>query len=79
MTLDQWLALARHTETSFAALIGSTQAAVNRYRRGKRIPQPEVMARIVKETGGLVTPNDFYGCTLEVKALEPKSAAPQPR
>lgn len=61
MTLDDWLARTATKEDSFAASIGASQAAVNRYRHGRRMPRPAVMARIVAATGGAVTANDFHG------------------
>lgn len=61
MTLDDWLARTATKEDAFAASIGTSQAAVNRYRHGRRVPRPAVMARIVATTGGAVTANDFHG------------------
>ncbi|MBP2299629.1 XRE family transcriptional regulator [Azospirillum picis] len=61
MTLDDWLTRTATKEEAFAALIGTSQAAVNRYRRGRRVPRPLVMARIVAATAGAVTANDFHG------------------
>lgn len=60
MTVDEWLRTNDVTEAEFAERIGSSQAAVNRYRKG-RIPEPRVMRRILTATAGAVTPNDFYG------------------
>lgn len=61
MTLDEWLTRTATKEDAFAAGIGTSQAAVNRYRHGRRIPRPAVMARIARATGGAVTANDFHG------------------
>ena len=60
MTLDQWLQANDVTESDFAKRISSSQASVNRYRKG-RIPEPKVMRRIFAATGGAVTADDFYG------------------
>ncbi|MBP2228020.1 DNA-binding transcriptional regulator YdaS (Cro superfamily) [Azospirillum agricola] len=60
MTLDDWLTRTATKEEAFAALIGTSQAAVNRYRHGQRVPRPRVMARIAEATGGAVTANDFH-------------------
>lgn len=46
-----------------AELIDVTPQAVERYVNGKRIPEPEVMAKIFEVTGGAVSANDFYGIT----------------
>lgn len=40
--------------------IGVSTEAARRYANGERIPQPEIMQKIVDYTGGTVTPNDFY-------------------
>ncbi len=60
MTLDDWLIRTATKEDSFAASIGTSQAAVNRYRHHRRVPRPAVMARITAATGGAVTANDFH-------------------
>lgn len=49
------------TPTEFGKRICKPQATIQRYVSGKRIPEPEIMNLIVSETGGAVTPNDFYG------------------
>jgi len=53
--------LSRHgiTEKAFGELISASQAAINRYKRG-RVPTPEHMRSIIEKTGGAVTPNDFF-------------------
>ncbi|GLK69210.1 helix-turn-helix domain-containing protein [Hansschlegelia plantiphila] len=61
MTLSGYLAKTGLSHSAFAALIGTSQAAVSRYVLGKRTPRPEHMARITEATGGQVTPNDFFG------------------
>lgn len=61
MTLDDWLIRTCTKEEAFAALIGVSQASVNRYRHGLRVPRPAVLARIGKATAGAVTANDFMG------------------
>ena len=48
------------SEAAFGQTIAVSQAAVNRYVRGERIPTPRIMARIVEATDGQVTANDFY-------------------
>lgn len=61
MTLDSWLLAQRISEIEFGLKIGRTQASVNRYRRGLRIPDVGTMRKIVAVTQGAVTANDFYG------------------
>lgn len=58
MTLRDYLALHGIKQSSFAAAIGSTQAAVSRYC-SRRVPTPEQMMAIARATGGAVTANDF--------------------
>ncbi len=60
MKLAAFLATAGTTHAEFAARIGVSQASVSRYAAGLRIPEPYPMARIVAETRGAVTANDFY-------------------
>lgn len=61
MTLGDWLRERGMTPTEFGKRICKPQATIQRYVSGKRIPEPEIMNLIVSETGGAVTPNDFYG------------------
>lgn len=66
MTLDQWLKRNDVTETAFAERISSSQASVNRYRKG-RVPESAVMRRIFLATKGQVTANDFFGFSRRVR------------
>lgn len=61
MTLDEYLTQTRITTADFAAALGVKPETVRRYRGGERIPEPEYMAKIVTQTCGAVTANDFYG------------------
>lgn len=61
MTLAEYLDQHRVTEQAFARLVRTSQSQVNRWRKGLRIPRPEMMHRIVAATGGRVMPGDFYG------------------
>ncbi len=73
MTLSEWLEgdktatppRPRMSQAEFARRIGHPQPTVFRYTAG-RIPEPDIMAKIVAATDGLVTPNDFYGVTERV-------------
>ena len=60
MKLDSFLASLNYPAREFSRKLGVSPAAVARYASGKRIPSPEIMRRIVTETEGAVTPNDFY-------------------
>jgi phosphopantothenoylcysteine decarboxylase / phosphopantothenate---cysteine ligase len=58
-TLANWLAAHPERARGFDRRIGVSIMSLSRYKRG-RIPTKRVMARIVRETGGEVTPDDFY-------------------
>jgi hypothetical protein len=60
MKLADWLIANQVSDDDFAARIETSRQAVWRYKSG-RIPERETMVRIVRATGGLVQPNDFYG------------------
>lgn len=45
----------------FAAQLGVSRTAVDRYTKHERIPTIANMIKIYRVTKGLVTPNDFYG------------------
>jgi len=60
MTLAEFLAQRDISQADFAIAIGTAQPSVSRYCRG-RIPESrEIMQAIMRETGGLVTANDFF-------------------
>lgn len=48
------------TAAEFGRRIGRDKSTVARYCDGERIPDRDTMPRIVAETGGAVTANDFY-------------------
>lgn len=61
MKLADYLTTNRETFAAFARRIGVANAkVVQRYANGERVPQPDIMRRIVEATGGLVRPDDFY-------------------
>lgn len=60
MKLQAYLTSRDCPAREFGRRLGVSPAAVARYAAGKRIPAPDVMRRIVVETDGAVTPNDFY-------------------
>lgn len=71
MRLSDYLAQKGLSDADFAAKIGIDRSNVSRLRRTGQIPSPEVMRAIIKETGGRVTPNDFF----EADQLSRSSAA----
>jgi transcriptional regulator with XRE-family HTH domain len=54
--------LDRHTQSlpAFADRLGISNQALHRYLNGERLPRPEIMERIARETGGQVRVQDFY-------------------
>lgn len=61
MQLKAYLVDAQVTYDEFARRIGAANAGViAKYASGKRVPRPRFMAAIVRETGGKVSPNDFF-------------------
>lgn len=61
MKLADYLASNEITRPQFAELIGTSTEAVRRYCEETRIPERDIMLRIVEQTGGEVTANDFFG------------------
>lgn len=59
MKLHLYLSENKITEAAFAEAIGVTRISVARYKAG-RVPEAEVMDRIIEATSGAVTPNDFF-------------------
>jgi len=60
MKLQAYLASRDCPAVEFGRRLGVSKTSVSRYASGERIPAPEVMRRIVAETKGAVTANDFY-------------------
>jgi transcriptional regulator with XRE-family HTH domain len=60
MTLDDYLTKHDITEAAFGAVIDKSQAAVNRYRTGKRRPAGDTLAKIAVASKGKVQPADFF-------------------
>ncbi len=76
-SLAAYLADRKISEEAFGRAIGVSQAAVNRYKRG-RVPEPPVMRRIISETEGKVTANDWYDIPLSDGADVPPRLADNP-
>ena len=79
MNLDDWRAVEGLTYMSLAELLGVSHESASRYCKGRRIPAPDIMSRIVAATAGAVQPNDFYdlpeldldGGQAELEAIDP--------
>jgi len=59
MQLSEWLQKHGVSQDEFADRIKCDRTSVTRYVNGRRMPRREVLARIVAETSGAVTANDF--------------------
>lgn len=60
MKLADHLRDTKTTLTAFAASVGVNASTICRYAKGKRVPPPEMMQKIIHATGGRVTANDFF-------------------
>lgn len=60
MRLHDWRKQAGLNQQQVGSMLGVSGAAIGRYEAGARMPDREIMARIVVSTDGAVTPNDFY-------------------
>lgn len=60
MKLNEYLKRNKYSQNKLAKELEVTQAAVSRWCKGKVIPRPAVMKKILLLTGGAVTPADFY-------------------
>lgn len=71
MKLAEYLRLARSADGGrvrryqFAARIGVAPSMITEYCEGRAWPGRDVMAAIVRETDGAVTPNDFMSPALQ--------------
>lgn len=64
MQLSDYLSSQGISATQFAKKVGlKSHMCVYRYMSGENVPSRSIMTRIIRATGGLVTPNDFYGLT----------------
>jgi transcriptional regulator with XRE-family HTH domain len=60
MTLDAWITETGTPDNEFARRLGVSRVTLFRLKTGRRIPDRETMEAIHRETGGRVTPNDFF-------------------
>jgi transcriptional regulator with XRE-family HTH domain len=78
MNLRKYLLLNDISENAFAKSIGASQAAVNRYCKG-RVPAPVQLKAIIRATHGQVTANDFFGTPSAEINSHPVTAADSTR
>jgi predicted transcriptional regulator len=67
MKLQTYIKREKLTPEAFGDLIGVSRQAVDRYVEG-RVPETEVMRKIILATKGRVRPNDFFSDTIAAVA-----------
>ena len=60
MKLKDYIRANDGKQADMARDLGVTWMAIWKWREGKRIPKPAMMAKIYQVTGGKVGPGDFY-------------------
>jgi transcriptional regulator with XRE-family HTH domain len=60
MTFDDYIRQYGHKEEALASALGVSQAAINQWRRGKRMPRAVHIHRISELSGGEVTLADWF-------------------
>ncbi|TXH85514.1 MAG: XRE family transcriptional regulator [Rhizobium sp.] len=75
MTLDDWLTSTSTADKDFADRIGVSRVTLFRFKTGRRKPGQTLMEKIHSETGGAVTPNDFFNIGSTCATSEPERAA----
>jgi hypothetical protein len=63
MTLGEYLKREKIGSKIFADRLGTSAEAVRLYAAGRRIPRPDIMAKIGRLTDGAVQPNDFFAAS----------------
>lgn len=61
MKLIDYLATHSIPANEFALRVGTTAATISRVANGQVMPRKALMAAILRETEGHVTPNDLFG------------------
>lgn len=65
MRLKDFLKDQEISAVKFAETIGVSQPAVGLWLSGKRMPEPEVLERIIEATKGQVTVQDLHDARIE--------------
>ena len=60
MRLKEYLKLNKITNKQFSKELGISPVSLSRYISGERIPEKDIVLKILKQTDGSVSPNDFY-------------------
>ncbi|WP_212113007.1 helix-turn-helix domain-containing protein [Bartonella queenslandensis] len=58
--LKSYLIRNKLSQAEFGRQVGVAQSTINRYLRGLRFPEPEIVLKIEKTTNGIVRPVDWY-------------------
>ncbi|RCL01038.1 MAG: putative transcriptional regulator/toxin [Candidatus Tokpelaia sp. JSC189] len=58
--LKSYLINNKLSQAEFGMQIGVSQVAINRYLRGLRFPEPEIVIKIEQATDGIIGPADWY-------------------
>ncbi len=61
MTFNEWLESEKISIDAISKKLNFNTATCAKWKYGQAIPRKPDMLKIVKETNGKVTPNDFYG------------------
>lgn len=61
MTLKDYLAQEGNTATKLADATNVSVSTITRAADGSTLPSRDLMSKIHEATGGMVTPNDFFG------------------
>lgn len=59
MLLSEWMQESGVNDQALSERIGVSRSAVTQYRLGDRMPRPEIMVKLVEETGSQVSPMDL--------------------
>lgn len=80
MKLKDWLAAQNPpvTQSAFAARVGRDPSTVTKWMLDEVVPDSTTMRRILEETKGQVTPNDFYGLSTPDQNAPLETLPPQP-
>ena len=66
MKLDEWRKARKFTQEQLAEMIGvASRVSVARYESG-RVPDQDVLRKIIEITSGEVTANDFYDIPCDI-------------
>jgi transcriptional regulator with XRE-family HTH domain len=75
MKLAQYLSDNKITQLALAEKVGVTQVTINRYVKGERFPDPEMIEKIFQATGQKVSVTDWYKQAAEDRAAKSGQAA----